>query len=302
MNTSVMVYPHERLEDLGGGLYILQDPKKFCFGIDAVLLSSFAAKGLRRTSKVAEIGTGTGIIPLLLTKKSACTDITAFEIQPEMAELAGRSVTLNELDSAIRIVNEDVREQSCIAPSSLDAVVTNPPYMKIKTGLVNPEESLSLARHEISLTAADVFDFARKTLKDKGKLYMVHKPERVTEFIPMLAERGLALKRVRFVHPRLEKPANLVLMEIVKGGKPYLNVEAPLIVYDGSDYSAEIHTIYGTQSPARQVLQSGEEAGALVQKMGINQQAPSEKPVVPDKPGAAKKIVKSVQSRGENEE
>lgn len=245
----------ERLEDLGNGAFIIQNPEKFCFGIDAVLLSWFAKDAIRRKSVTVEVGTGTGIIPLLLCQKTNASKITAFEIQPEMAEMARRSVALNDLDERIEIVTEDVREQDRFAPNSVDVIVSNPPYIKTGSGLTNPKDSLKIARHEFTLTAQNLFDFAASALKDKGKLFIVHKADRLAELTVYASERGLEMKRLCMVHPRLEKPANLVLCEFVKGGKPYLQVDPPVIVYDGEDYTDKIHTIYGTQEPVRQVIE-----------------------------------------------
>lgn len=258
MNSSVKLNENERLEDLGNGLSIIQDPRFFCFGIDAVLLSWFAAPVLKYGSKTVEIGTGTGIIPLLLCAKSPVAAVTAFEIQPHMADMASRSVALNELEDRIHIICDDVRRQTDIEPSSLDVIVSNPPYVKTGTGLTNPRESLKVSRHEVMLTAQDLLQFAAVHLKDKGKLCIVHKPERLTELAAEGRKCGLELKRIRMVHPRLDRPANLVLAEFVKGGKPYLITEAPVIVYDGEQYTDQIHTIYGTDGPVRKVIKAEE--------------------------------------------
>ncbi len=255
IDRKIPLYPGERLEDLGNGLAIIQNPEYFCFGIDAVLLSWFAAPALKYKSRTAEIGTGTGIIPLLLCAKSKVANITAFEIQPHRAQMAARSVALNRLQDRIEVVCEDIRTQQRIGASTLDVIVSNPPYVKTGTGLKNPKESLAVSRHEISLTAEDLLRFASTALKDKGRLFIVHKPERLTELCQTGGKLGLELKRIQMVHPRIDRQANLVLAEFVKGGKPYLITEPPLIVYDGERYTDQIHTIYGTEGPSRTVLE-----------------------------------------------
>lgn len=253
----IAIYAHERLEDLGNGLFIIQNPKAFCFGIDAVLLSWFASPKIKRKSKTLEVGTGTGILPLLISKKSPVEHITAYEIQERMAEMAEKSVRLNGLESRIEIVEGDILE-SAVPSSSLDVILSNPPYMKENGGFQNPDDSLRIARHEITLTLESLLAFSGRMLKEKGRLFMVHKAERLGEIAVLGEKNHLALKRLCMVHPELEKPANLVLVELVKGGKPYLKVEPPVIVYDGEDYTQKIHTIYGTDGPSRKVLKEAE--------------------------------------------
>lgn len=263
----VPVYAHERLEALRDGFYIIQNPAAFCFGIDAVLLADFAAPALRRKYAVAELGTGTGIIALLVADRSPVRALTAFEIQPDMAEMAARSVRLNGLEDRIRVVAGDFKTQNICAPGSLDAVLSNPPYSALLAekkpctrALVNPNKSLALARHEIACTAEDVFRFAGNYLKDRGRLFLVHRPQRLAELIVTAARHQMVFKRVRLVHSRAGKPAELVLIEAVKRAKDGMNVEPPLFIYDGAAYTEEINRIYRSPSPQRQILKQAEDS------------------------------------------
>ena len=239
--------PGERLDDLQiNAYYIIQNPDKFCFGMDAVLLSSFAhcAPG----SKVADFGTGTGIIPILLTAKTEAAHIDALEIQAESADMARRSVQYNGLTDKINIINGDIKEaSSLLGKASCDYVITNPPYMNNNHGLKNPELPKAIARHEILCTLDDVIREASRVLKPGGHFLMVHRPFRLIEIISCLTKYRLEPKRMRFVHPFADKEPNMVLIDAVRGGNSMVRIEAPLVIYDTPGvYTQEILDIYNT--------------------------------------------------------
>lgn len=241
----------ERLDELQrNGYWIIQNSEKFCFGMDAVLLSGFAAggvSGIREGAKVLDLGTGTGIIPILLEAKTKAAHLTGLEIQDESAEMARRSVRLNGLENKIDIVTGDIREADALfAAASFDVVTCNPPYMIGQHGLVNPEGPKAIARHEIRCTFADVAKAAARLLKPGGHFYLVHRPFRLTEIMTTLSQFKLEPKRMRLVYPYVDKEPNMVLLEATRGGKPRMQVEPPLIVYkEPGVYTPEIYDIYG---------------------------------------------------------
>jgi tRNA1(Val) A37 N6-methylase TrmN6 len=241
-----LLKPDERIDDLQRNNYkIIQNTKKFCFGMDAVLLSGFAKVHLDET--VLDLGTGTGIIPILLEAKSPGKHFTGLEIQSESADMARRSVILNKLEDKIDIVEGDIKEASRIfGAASFDVVTCNPPYMNHSKGIVNPDSSKAIARHEILCTLEDVIREAAKVLKVNGRIYMVHRPFRLVDIINTCSEYKLEAKRMRLVYPYIDKEPNMVLMECVKGGGRNLIVEPPLIVYKKPGvYTNEIYEVYG---------------------------------------------------------
>lgn len=236
----------ERIVDLErNGYRIIQDRERFCFGMDAVLLSGFAQ--VKAGEKVLDLGTGTGIIPILLEAKTEGSHFTGLEIQSESAEMARRSVALNELNKKIDIVDGDIKEASKIfGGAAFDVVTTNPPYMTESHGLQNPEEPKAIARHELKCTLEDVIRESAKVLKPGGRFYMVHRPRRLNEIINLMTYYKIEPKRMRMIHPFADKEANMVLVEGHRGGKPMMKVDPPLIVYkEQSVYTDEIHRIYG---------------------------------------------------------
>ena len=237
---------NERIDDLQrNGLKIIQKTDGFCFGMDAVLLSGFAH--VKRGEKVLDMGTGTGIIPLLLSAKTQGEHFTALEIQKEIAEMASCSVAMNHLEDKIEIVNGDIKEASRIfGGASFDVVTTNPPYMNDAHGLKNPTEVKAISRHEVLCTLDDVVREGAKVLKSGGRMYMVHRPHRLIEIITAMKQYKLEPKRMCMVHPFKDKEANMVLIEAVKGGGSWLKMEAPIIVYkEPGVYTDEIYSIYG---------------------------------------------------------
>ena len=236
----------ERIDDLQrNGYRIIQKKKGFCFGMDAVLLSGFAQ--VKEGEVAVDLGTGTGIIPILLEAKTKGKHFTGLEIQEEVAEMAGRSVRLNQLENRVDIVRGDIKEASRLfGKASFDVVTSNPPYMNDNHGLKNPELPKAIARHEVFCTLDDVCREASLLLKSGGRFYMVHRPHRLAEIITALKTYKLEPKRMKLVHPFVDKEANMVLIEAVRGGRSMMKVEAPIIVYsEPGVYTREIYDVYG---------------------------------------------------------
>lgn len=236
----------ERLDDLQRNSYqIIQKKNGFCFGMDAVLLSGFAR--VKQGEKAIDLGTGTGIIPILLEAKYEGEHYTGLEIQDEMADMAARSVALNHLEEKVSIVKGDIKEASRLfGAASFDVVTSNPPYMNDAHGLKNPDLPKAISRHEVLCTLDDVTREAARLLRPGGRFYMVHRPHRLIEIITALTKYKLEPKRMKMVHPFVEKDANMVLIEAVRGGKSMIKVEAPIVVYqEPGVYTQEIYDIYG---------------------------------------------------------
>lgn len=236
----------ERLDDLQrNGYQIIQKKNGFCFGMDAVLLSGFAR--VKQGEKAIDLGTGTGIIPILLEAKYEGEHYTGLDIQDEMADMATRSVALNHLEEKVSIVKGDIKEASRLfGAASFDVVTSNPPYMNDAHGLKNPDLPKAISRHEVLCTLDDVTREAARLLRPGGRFYMVHRPHRLIEIITALTKYKLEPKRMKMVHPFVEKDANMVLIEAVRGGKSMIKVEAPIVVYrEPGVYTQEIYDIYG---------------------------------------------------------
>lgn len=236
----------ERLDELHrNGYKIIQDKKRFCFGMDAVLLSGFAQ--IKKGETVLDLGTGTGIIPILLEAKTEGRHFTGLEIQPDSANMAYRSVVYNHLEEKIDIVTGDIKDASSMfGASSFDVITTNPPYMIGEHGLKNPDEAKAIARHEIYCTLEDVVRESAKILRPKGRFYMVHRPFRLSEIFCCMTKYGIEPKRMKLVHPFVDKEPNMVLIEGLLGGNPRMTVEKPLIVYkEQGKYTDEIYDVYG---------------------------------------------------------
>jgi tRNA1Val (adenine37-N6)-methyltransferase len=237
---------NERLDDLQrNGYKIIQNPEKFCFGMDAVLLSGFAR--VKPGARVLDMGTGTGIIPILLEAKTKASHISALEIQEESADMARRSVELNGLGDKIDIITGDIKEADTIFElASFDAITCNPPYMIGQHGITNPDAPKAIARHEIMCTLDDVVRNASRLLKPGGSFFMVHRPFRLAEIINVMTSYKLEPKRMQLVYPYIDKEPNMVLIEGCRGGKPRMTVEKPLIVYKAPNvYTDEIYDVYG---------------------------------------------------------
>ncbi len=246
MNENQYLLPGERFDDLQRNNYkIIQNPDKFCFGMDAVLLSGFAK--VKPGEQVLDLGTGTGIIPILLEGKTKGRHFSALEIQEESANMARRSIEYNKQQNKIEVIVGDIKEAGAIfGAASFDVVTTNPPYMNDNHGLKNPDLPKAIARHEVLCNLEDVIREGSKVLKENGRFYMVHRPFRLIEIITLMTKYRLEPKRLKMVHPYLDKEPNMVLIEGIKGAKSMVKVDPPLIVYQSpNQYTQEIYDIYG---------------------------------------------------------
>ena len=247
----------ERVDDLQrNGLRIIQDPSLFSFGMDAVLLSAFASEDpilqRKQSARGLDLGTGTGIIPILMSARIPAEHLTGLEIQEASADLAMRSVRLNGLEERIGIVRGDIREADRIfAAASFDFVTCNPPYMIGSHGLQNPQSPKAIARHEVLCSFSDIVRVTAALLKPGGHFYLIHRPFRLAEIIQSLCGAGLEPKRMRLVYPYIDREPNMVLLDCVRGGRSRLKIQPPLIVYrEPGSYTEEIYEIYGMERDA----------------------------------------------------
>lgn len=234
----------ERIDDLQlKGLSIIQDPELFCFGTDAVLLADFVR--LKKNARVADLGTGTGIIPLLLYGRREDISVQALELQEPLCDLARRSVERNGLAARIKIIHGDIKEARGLLTGDFDAVVSNPPYEKENAGIGSKTQSHRLARFEVAVTFPQLCISARALLRSGGRFYCIHRASRVAELLAVLRESRLEPKELRFIHSFADRPAAQVLISAVKDGNEGIEVLPPLIVYgrDGSE-TEEIRKIY----------------------------------------------------------
>lgn len=242
---TIDLLPGERIDDLQrNGYRIIQDPSRFCFGMDAVLLSGYAQAG--EGARVLDLGTGTGIIPILMEAKTKAAQLIGLEIQKESAQMARRSIALNDLQDKIQIVDGDIKEAGQLFDAaSFDVITCNPPYMISQHGLQNPDSPKAIARHEVLCTLEDVIKASARLLKPGGKLYMVHRPFRLAELMVVMHDYKIEPKRMRLVHPFIDHEPNMVLIEGVRGGKPRMTVDSPLIIYESQGvYTKELMNIY----------------------------------------------------------
>ena len=233
---------NERIDDLEyKGLKIIQNTKGFCFGIDAVLLSDYA-KNIKKEARVLDLGTGTGIISILLCEKTNLSKIIGVEVQKEVADMAKRSVRLNNLENKFEIINDNITNlEKIYERNSFDVIVTNPPYKKENTGIVNEEKKKLISRHEILAKLEDYIKISNKLLKDKGEFYMVHRPERLVDIIVYMRQYKIEPKEIRFVCSHENEPPKLVLIKGVKNGKPFLKFKENLYIYEkDGNYTEEI--------------------------------------------------------------
>jgi len=245
INNSVEIKDNENIDDLQlNGLMLIQKTDGFKFGVDAVLLSDFA--NVKKKHKVIDLCTGTGIIPFLLYGKYNPSSIKGIEVQEDMVEMANRSVNLNETYN-IEFIHRDLKDIDFLKTvEKADVITVNPPYKLNNAGIVNPSDKLSIARHEVLCNLENVIEASRILLKDNGRLFMVHRPERLADIITLMRKYKIEPKRIRMVHPNKNKAPNIVLVEGQRDGGSFLKWDAPIYVYneDGS-YSEEINKIYG---------------------------------------------------------
>lgn len=240
----------ERIDDLQiGGYRLIQNPELFCFGVDAVLLSSFAR--VDENERAIDLGTGNGVIPILLEAKNAGRDYVGLELQEASYELAKRNVELNLLEGKVSIVHGDIKEAAeLFGASSFEVVTTNPPYIDENHGIKNEYAPKAIARHEILCTLEDLIAQSSRLLKPNGRFYMIHKPHRLTQIMVLMREYHIEPKRLRMVQPYAEKEPTMVLIEGLRGGKPFLKVDSPLVIYQSvNEYTDEIRRIYGHTGP-----------------------------------------------------
>ena len=238
--------PGERIDELQrNGYRIIQNPERFCFGMDAVLLSGFARA--KKQERCLDLGCGNGIIPILMEAKTEGKHFTGLEIQPESADMARRSVALNGLQDRIDIVEGDIKDASKIfGASSFHVVTTNPPYMTAQHGLTNVYEAKTIARHEVLCNLEDIIRESARLLMPGGRFYMVHRPFRLAEIISLMVQYRMEPKRMRLVYPYVDREPNMVLIEGLRGGKSRMTVEKPLIVYkEPGKYTDERYDVYG---------------------------------------------------------
>lgn len=237
---------NERIDDLEfKNLKIIQNKKNFCFGIDSILLSDFA-KEIKSNSKVLDLGTGTGILGILLCGKTNLSKIIGIEIQKDMCDMAQRSIDLNNLENRFEILNYDIRNIDFkLQMETFDYVVTNPPYKKIDTGIQNKEDSILIAKHEVKCNLEDIINKSFKMLKNNGTIYMVHRPDRLVDIFYLLRKYNLEPKQLRLVYSKTNEMPKLVLIKATKNSKPFLKVDKPLIIYnEDGNYTDEVLKIY----------------------------------------------------------
>ncbi len=245
MKDNVFIKESERVDDLHrNGYLIIQDPKNFCFGVDAVLLSGFAS--VKKGEKVIDLGTGTGVIPILMEGRYGGESYYGIDIQEESVEMAQRSIKLNSLENKIKTPLCDIKEVfNKFECSSFDVVTSNPPYMNTGGGIINEYSPKAVARHEILCDLDDVVYAAAKLLKFGGRFYMIHRPHRLVDIFYVLRKHKIEPKVIRFIHPYFDRDPSMVLIESSRGGKSMLKVLPPLVIYEkNGEYTEEIYKIY----------------------------------------------------------
>lgn len=246
IQNEVVVKENESIDDLQlKGLKLIQKKDSFRFGVDAVLLSEFA--NIKKNFRVIDLCTGTGIVPFLILGKYEPKEIVGIEVQEEIAEMANRSTVLNNIEDKIKFINRDLKDIEFLKQlGRFDALTVNPPYKLNNSGIVNPSDKLAIARHEVLCTLEDVIATSRILLKDNGRMYMVHRPERLADILTLMRKYKIEPKRIRMVHPNTKKSPNIVLIEGQRDGGKFLKWDPPLYVYnDNGEYSDEINKIYG---------------------------------------------------------
>ncbi len=225
-----------------GNIKICQPKEGYRFSVDALILAHFI--NLKRIKTIVDVGAGTGIIGIVLAKKYPEAKVTMIEIQPDISELAKESLRINKMENRIRVLCSDAKEFN---ETGFDLIVSNPPFRRAGTGRISPKEIKALARHEISLTITDIAKIGQRVLRNRGRLCMIHLPERLTEIVRVMSRHGLEIKRLRFVHSKSDSEAKMVLVEAVKGGRVAVKVDPPLFIYqinEHAKYTEEMERIY----------------------------------------------------------
>lgn len=248
MKKDIELKENERIDDLQyKGLKVIQNSKGFCFGIDSIILSDFA-KEIKNNCKVVDLGTGSGVIGLLLCKKTNLQEIVGVEIQKDVADMAERSIKLNNLEDKFKIINENIKDifkNQNLHKNNFDVVITNPPYKEVGTGKTNDDETKLISRHEIKATLSDFIATASALLKDKGEFYIVHKPERTVDIIEKMRINKIEPKEMQVVYPYKNKEASIILIKGVKGGRKFFKIKEPLFIYEeDGKYTEQIKKIY----------------------------------------------------------
>jgi len=246
-NKKIEIKNTERIDDLQyNGLYIIQDKRKFCFGIDSILITDFA-KDIKKGTSLMDIGSGTGIISILCQKKYNLSNVTGVEIQSDMAEMSKRSVMLNNLENNISILNCNIKDVlKYVKKNSFDYVITNPPYKKKDDGIKNINSNKLISRHEVECELKDILENSYKILKDNGSIYIVHRPERLVDLLYQLRLCKLEPKKIRFVFSKYNESPVLVMIKAKKNGGSFLKIDKNLVIYDeNGKYTNEILKIYG---------------------------------------------------------
>ena len=246
MNKLDLIEENETLDDLQlNGIYVIQKKDAFRFGVDAVLLANFAK--VKKGAQVIDLCSGTGIVPFILAGKTAASHITGLEIQNEMVEMATRSTTYNALQDRIDFINGDLKDITLIKSMKKVGIVTvNPPYKLNNSGIISSDDKNAISRHEILCNLEDVIAACRILLKDNGRMYMVHRPERLADILCLMRKYKIEPKCIKMVQPNSLKAPNMVLVEGQRDGGEFLKWEAPLFIYDNDgNYSDELNSIYG---------------------------------------------------------
>ena len=246
MEKNIELKENERIDDLEyKGLKMIQNTEGFCFGIDSILLSNFA-KQMKKGAKVLDLGTGTGIIATLLCGKTELSEIIGIEVQKEVAEMAKRSIALNHLEDKFKIVQDNITNLNMhFEKNTFDVIVTNPPYKKKETGVENVDKRKLISRHEIEANLEDFIKISKDMLKDRGELYIVHRPERLVDLLFLMRKYKIEPKNIRFVYANINAMPKLVLIKGIKNAKPFLKIENNLYIYDqNGKYTDEILEIY----------------------------------------------------------
>lgn len=242
----VVLKENERIDNLEiNNLKIIQNVEGFCFGIDSVLLSDFA-KNIKNDALVMDLGTGTGIIPTLLCAKTKLKKVIGIEIQEEVCEMANRSIELNNLKDKFEIINDNILNlNKKYEKNTFDVVITNPPYKKKDSGILNENDKKIISRHEVTASLEDFINVAKEMLKDKGEFYMVHRIERLVDILSIMRSYKIEPKVLRFVFSEKNQPPKLILIKGIKNARPFLKIDKNLYIYDDNkNYSEEIKKIY----------------------------------------------------------